>query len=167
MVCSQPPSPLCVVLCCCFGAQEAGWGRESLTPLPVNNDFLLGADPSGVSHREGQSVSANGGGNISVRTFLPQPKAARGLRLDGGLPTERGAHGGSLEPPKMGVISSQSGVLKHGFDQVKLAYNLWRLFTSSRIKSKGLRLAPTSLFDLITLHSPHALGSNRSGLIHS
>lgn len=43
-----PPSLLFVVLCCCLGAQEACGGRESLTSLPVNNDFLLGADPSGA-----------------------------------------------------------------------------------------------------------------------
>lgn len=86
--------------------------------------------------------------------FLPQPKTARGLRLGEGLPPERGAH--NSPPPQMGLVSSPSGVLKH----VKLAYNLWRHFTSSRIKPKCLKLAPTSLFDLMALHCPHALGSS-------
>lgn len=68
----RPPLPqLFAVLRCYFGTQEAGRRRESLTPLPVNNDFLLGADPSGVSHQEGQSASAEGrrnpgrGGSLS------------------------------------------------------------------------------------------------------
>lgn len=51
-------SPHFVVLCCCLGTQNAGWRRKSLAPLLVNNDILLGADPSSVSHQEGQSTSA-------------------------------------------------------------------------------------------------------------
>lgn len=47
-----------VVLCCCLGTQKAGWRRKSLAPLLVNNDIALGADPSSVSHQEGQSTSA-------------------------------------------------------------------------------------------------------------
>lgn len=58
----------------------------------------------------------------------------------------------------MGVTSSPSDVLKHGFVHVKLAYNLWRLFTSSRIKSKCLTLAPISLFT-----PPQGLSSSQRG----
>lgn len=44
-------------------------GRESLTSLPVNNDFLLGADPSGVSHQKGQLASAGEVGTSGMREF--------------------------------------------------------------------------------------------------
>lgn len=87
-----PPSPIFVVLHCCLGAQVADWEKEDLTPLPVNNGFLLAADPSGLSHREGQSATA------SVGAFLPQPKAPETCSQMGIFQLKEGLRTGCLGP---------------------------------------------------------------------
>lgn len=89
--------PHAVVLCCCLGAREAGWGRESLTPLPVNNDVLLGADPSGVSHQEGQPGPAKW-------RRKRWSGAARGLWLDEGLPAAGGTPDMLPADPRVGGL---------------------------------------------------------------
>ena len=92
--CSQhargPPSPLFAVLCCCLGAQEACGGKRVWPLFLSAMTFCLELTLWGESPGRG-GKPCSGGGSPRVQAFLPQPKAAGGLRLDGGLPVERGA----------------------------------------------------------------------------
>lgn len=78
---SQPIQETFLPIICCPAVLVPGKpvrGRESLTSLPVNNDFLLGAHSSGVSHQEGQVAPTGEEGSSGMEGTLVHGGGTRG-----------------------------------------------------------------------------------------
>lgn len=85
-------------------------GKENLTPLPVNNDFLLGAAPSRLSHQEGRSAPVPGGGSSGWELSFHSPGLPEAYGWTRFCQPKEGLRTGSLGPPKVEVVSKFSSL---------------------------------------------------------
>lgn len=111
-----------------------------------------------MSHREGRQA-LRWRRKPRVQDFLPWPEAAGGLRLDGGLPVEKGAwnrlprtlYWSGLQTPSL-PQTCKPHQIKHDFDHLTAFAVICRLLIASGIKSSAL--TPTCLLSSSSL-TPH------------